>query len=81
MGVYVRIHGKISDFDNKKRVTAWQIRPVTDFNEARAAAEPLPAAPMHGLLLVLFRSAMVVQSLAHAHIPCNNEAEDTGRAS
>ena len=40
VGVYVRIHGKVSDFDNKKRVIAWQIRPVTDFNEARAAAEP-----------------------------------------
>ena len=47
MGVYVRIHGKISDFDNKKRVTAWQIRPITDFNEARAAAKPsLPAADL-----------------------------------
>jgi len=35
VGVYVRIHGKISDFDNKKRVQAFQIQPVTDFNEAR----------------------------------------------
>lgn len=54
MGVYVRIHGKISDFDNKKRVIAWQIRPITDFNEARAASAPLPAAPLHALLPVFF---------------------------
>ncbi|KAK9831904.1 hypothetical protein WJX81_007708 [Elliptochloris bilobata] len=33
VGVYVRVHGKISDFDNKKRINAWQIRPITDFNE------------------------------------------------
>jgi hypothetical protein len=33
-GVYVRVHGNLSDFENKWRVQAYHIRAVTDFNEA-----------------------------------------------
>ena len=35
-GIYVRIHGKIRDFDNKKSITAFKVRLITDFNEVRA---------------------------------------------
>ena len=35
-GIYVRIHGKIREFDNKKSITAFKVRLITDFNEVRA---------------------------------------------
>lgn len=35
-GIYVRVHGKISEFDNKKSIMAFQVRLITDFNEVRA---------------------------------------------
>lgn len=35
-GIYVRIHGKIREFDNKKSIMAFQVRLITDFNEVRA---------------------------------------------
>lgn len=32
-GVYVRVHGNVSDFDDNWRILAYNIRTITDFNE------------------------------------------------
>lgn len=32
-GVYVRVYGNVSDFDDKWRIQAYNIRTITDFNE------------------------------------------------
>lgn len=32
-GVYVRVHGNVSDFDDNWRILAYNIRIITDFNE------------------------------------------------
>ncbi len=69
VGVYVRIHGKISDFDNKKRVQAFQIKPVTDFNEARAS---VPAAHAGGPAPACQRAP--VCACLRGQGPCGSEA-------
>ena len=33
MGVYVRVHGHLRVFDGQKSVVAFNMRPITDFNE------------------------------------------------
>ena len=35
MGVYVRVHGHLRVFDGQKSVVAFNMRPITDFNEVR----------------------------------------------
>ncbi len=69
VGVYVRIHGKISDFDNKNRVQAFQIKPVTDFNEARAS---VPAAHAGGPAPACQRAP--VCACLRGQGPCGSEA-------
>lgn len=34
-GVYVRVYGNVSDFDDNWRIQAYNIRTITDFNEVR----------------------------------------------
>ena len=34
-GVYVRLHGNLSEFEGKFRILAFNVRKVTDFNEVR----------------------------------------------
>ena len=33
VGVYVRVHGNVSEFNNDWRVQAFNVRAITDFNE------------------------------------------------
>ena len=35
MGVYVRVHGHLRVIDGQKSVVAFNMRPITDFNEVR----------------------------------------------
>ena len=50
-GAYVRVHGKLSEFEGRWRIQAFHVRLVTDFNEARIVIglHSLGAVPgMHG---------------------------------
>jgi hypothetical protein len=40
-GAYVRVHGKVGEFEGRWRVQAFHVRLVTDFNEARSRS-PCP---------------------------------------
>jgi hypothetical protein len=37
-GVYVRVHGHVSNFGRNQEVIAFNIRPITDYNEVGWAA-------------------------------------------
>ena len=55
MGVYVRVHGHLRVFDGQKSVVAFNMRPITDFNEV-SPGPPAWGCDLTGMLLSRMRA-------------------------